>query len=74
MKDIMILRMANALGSPLDTVIGLALMNGEDLMNAQELNNGRLRHLFETARHLQNLPPSHQRLMQEIHDLLNRNR
>jgi len=59
LKDVMILMLANMMGSDMDKQIGEALMNG------QPLDPGLLQHILDEARQLQ-LPESHNALLQKI--------
>jgi hypothetical protein len=59
LKDVMIMMLAQMMGSDLDAKIGQALMTG------QELEKGQLQHILDEARQLQ-IPESHGALLQKI--------
>lgn len=59
LKDVMIMMLAQMMGSDLDAQIGQALMNG------QPLEKGQLQHIIDEARQLQ-IPESHGPLLQKI--------
>ncbi len=59
LKDVIILMLAQMMGSDLDVQIGQALMAGK------ELEKGQLQHILDEARQLQ-IPESHGALLQKI--------
>lgn len=66
LKDVVIMMLAKAMGSDMDMQLAQALMTG------QEIDRGLLQHVLDEARSLDNLPESHNALLQKIFSQLNR--
>jgi hypothetical protein len=64
LKDIVILTLANLMGSEEDTRIGQALAAGK------ELDPGQLQHILDEASRVKGLPDSHKPILQKIYTKL----